>query len=97
MLKRIRGKELNTLMLSNKLDINGAIVNYYQNDIKLLSTEIKANKDVKYYIFCSNQENKKMMNETLSYNGINIDNDIIIKSNTQRYRSGHNEAVLKTV
>ena len=59
------------IRISNKININGSIVNYYQNDIKLLAQEIKTNKKRRYYICASSEEHKKMLSETLGYNGIN--------------------------
>ena len=65
------GKSLDKeIKISKRIDINGNVVNYYQNDIKLLAQEIKNNKKKHYYICASNAEHEKMLIETLGYNGV---------------------------
>jgi len=58
------------IRFTDKASLDGIVVNYYQNDIKLLAQEIKNNKKTNYTLFASKPENKKMLLETLSYNGI---------------------------
>ena len=70
------------IRVSNKININGSIVNYYQNDIKLLAQEIKNNKKNHYYLCANNEEHKRMLIETLGYNGLTIkDVDFITDEN----------------